>query len=83
MTGRGPWGAGPPDPLGLAVGAYSAAFPRHRLPALPGRAGGLGGEAVEVAVGMLRRAVAADEPLEPWAIMAALGVRPPPDGALR
>ncbi len=80
MTGRGPWGAGPPDPLGLAVGAYSAAFPRHRWPALPGRAGGLGGEA---AVGMLRRAVAADEPLEPWAIMAALGIRPPPDGALR
>jgi hypothetical protein len=32
---------------------------------------------------MLRRAVAADEPLEPWAIMAALGIRPPPDGALR
>ena len=35
MTGRGPWGAGPPDPLGLAVGAYSAAFPPTGCPPCP------------------------------------------------
>ena len=70
-----------PDPLAAALDRCSAAFPEARLPCLRGSggAGGLGGEALEVAVGMLRRAVATDEPLDPWAVMAALGIRRPPD----
>ncbi len=81
MTHPAPWESGPPDPLTLATEAYSIAFPRRGLPFLRGigGAGGLGGEAVEVAVVMLRRAVATDEPLDPRAIMAALGTRRPPD----
>ncbi len=78
MTHPAPWESGPPDPPTLAIEAYSIAFPRRGLPFLRG-AGGLGGEAVEVAVVMLRRAVATDEPLDPRAIMAALGTRRPPD----
>ncbi len=58
---------------------YSAAFPGRELPVLRG-IGGRGGEAFEVAVVMLCRAVATDEPLDPWAVMAALGVRRPPGG---
>jgi hypothetical protein len=71
-----------PDPLAAALDRYRAAFPEAGLPHLRGigSAGGLGGEALEVAVGMLRRAVATHEPLDPWAIMAALGIRRPPDG---
>ncbi len=72
------------DPLEAALNRYSAAFPWQKLPVLhgiggAGGAGGHGGEAFEVAVGMLRRAVAMDEPLDPWAIMAALGIRRPPN----
>jgi hypothetical protein len=69
------------DPLEAALNRYSATFPRQRLPVLHGigSAGGHGGEAFEVAVGMLHRAVATNEPLDPWAIMAALGIRRPPD----
>ncbi len=72
----------PLDALAAALDRCSAAFPEARLPCLRriGSAGGLGGEALEVAVGMLRRAVVANEPLDPWAIMAALGIRRPPDG---
>jgi hypothetical protein len=68
-------------PLEAALNRYSAAFPRQRLPFLHGigGVGGYGGEALEVAVGMLHRAVATNEPLDPWAIMAALGIRRPPD----
>ena len=71
-----------PDPLAAALDRYSAAFPGARLPCLRGigGAGCAGGEALEVAVGMLRRAVATHEPLDSWAIMAALGIRRPPDG---
>ncbi len=70
------------DPLEAALNRYSTAFPRQRLPVLHGIGGaggaaGHGGEALEVAVGMLHRAVAANEPLDPWAIMAALGIRRP------
>ena len=70
------------DPLEAALNRYSAAFPWQKLPVLHGigGAGGHGGEALEVAVGMLQRAVATNEPLDPWAIMAALGIRRPPDG---
>ena len=77
MTRRGchPDGA---DPLEAALNRYSTAFPRQRLPVLHG-IGGHGGEALEVAVGMLHRAVATNEPLDPWAIMAALGIRRPPE----
>ena len=69
------------DPLEAALNRYSAAFPRQRLPFLHGigGVGGYGGEALEVAVGMLHRAVATNGPLDPWAIMAALGIRRPPD----
>ena len=69
-------------PLEAALDRYAAAFPRQRLPVVHGigGAGGHGGEALEVAVGMLHRAVATNEPLDPWAIMAALGMRRPPDG---
>ena len=80
MTRRGchPDGAGP---LEAALNRYSAAFPRQKAPVLHGigGAGGHGGEALEVAVVMLHRAVATNEPLDPWAIMAALGIRRPPD----
>ena len=70
------------DPLEAALNRYAAAFPGRELPVLRGigGAGGHGGEAIEVAVGMLHRAVATDEPLDPWAIMAALRLRRPPDG---
>ena len=70
------------DPLGAALNRYSAAFPWQRPPFLHG-IGGHGGEALEVAVGMPHRAVAANGPLDPWAITAALGVRRPPDGPVR
>ena len=68
-----------------AVARYRAKFGGAALPALPGvcGAGGPGGEAAQVAVGMLRRAAAADEPLDRWAVMAALGVGRPPDGPVR
>ena len=69
----------PDDLLEAAVRRYSAAFPGRELPVLQG-IGGRGGEAFEVAVVMLCRAVATDEPLDPWAVMAALGVRRPPGG---
>ena len=82
MTRPAPWRGGPPDRLALAIEAYSAAFPGRGLPFLRGigGAGGLGGEAVEVAVAMLCRAVATNEPLAPWAVMRALGVGRTPDG---
>ena len=72
----------PLDPLAAALDRYSAAFPQAQLPCLRGSggAGGPGGEALEVAVGTLRRAAATDEPLDPWAVMAELGIRRPPDG---
>ena len=67
-----------------AVDRYRAKFGAAALPALPvvGGAGGPGGEAVKVALGMLRRAVAHNEPLGRWAVMAALGIRRPPEGSL-
>ncbi len=71
-----------PAPFAAALDRYRAAFPEAGLPHLRGigGAGGPGSEALEVAVGMLRRAVATHEPLDPWAVMAALGIRRPPDG---
>ena len=70
------------DPLEAALNRYAAAFPGRELPVLRGigGAGGHGGEGLEVAVGMLDRAVATNEPLDPWVVMAALGIRRPPDG---
>ena len=50
-------------------------FPRG----IGGAGGRPGGEAVQGAVGMHHRAVATNEPLGRWAIMAALGIRRPPD----
>ena len=74
-----------PDLLEAALNRYAAVFPRQRAPVVHGigGAGGHGGEAFEVAVGMLHRAVATNEPLDPWAIMAALGMRRPPDAVGR
>jgi hypothetical protein len=73
----------PPGPFDAAVARYRAEFGGAALSALPGigGAGGPGGEAVEVAVGMLRRAVAHGEPLHRWAVMNALGVPRPSLGA--
>jgi hypothetical protein len=65
-----------------AVARYRDKFGGAALPVVPGvcGAGGPGGEAAQVAVGMLRRAAATDEPLDRWAVVAALGIRRPPDG---
>ena len=38
---------------------------------------------MELSVGMLRRAVAQNEPLDHWAVTAALDIRRPPDGLVK
>ncbi len=71
-----------PDLLRAALNRYRVAFPEREPPDLHGigSPGGFGGEAVEVAAEMLLRAVLRNEPLDPWSIKAALGIRRPPDG---
>ena len=68
-----------PDPLTLAIEAYSARFPGHGLPFLhpAGRS-----EGRWVAIGLLNRAVAAGRPLGDCAIARALGYRKPPEAAV-
>ena len=71
-----------PDLLRAALNRYRVAFPEKELPDLHGIGGPgeFGGEAVEVATEMLLRAVVRNEPLNPWSIKAALGLRrPSPD----
>ncbi len=69
-----------PDPLTLAIEAYSARFPGHGLPFLR-PAGSLEGR--EAATRLLRRAVATGRPLEERAVADAPGDRRPPEGARR
>ena len=66
-----------PDPLTLAIEAYSARFPRHGLPFLR-PAGSLEGR--EAAIRLLRRAVARGRPLGDRTVVDARGSRWPPEG---
>ena len=82
MTRRPPPPLDRPDLLQAALNRYRGAFPGEELPDLHGIGGPgeFGGEAVEVATEMLLRAVVRNEPLNPWSIKAALGLRrPSPD----
>ena len=78
MTRPDPWPGERPDPLTEAITAYSRAFPRHGLPFL--RPAG-SPEGRELAIRLLRRAVARGRPLHEWAVARAQGLRKPPEGA--
>lgn len=67
-----------PDSLGAAVDRYRDRFGGEALPHLFG----LPGDGERVAVAMLDYAVATGRPLAGWQIMAALGIREPPPGAV-
>ena len=74
---------GRPDPLEGALNRYSAAFPEAGpcpfLRGIGGAGGRPGGEAVQGTLGLRHRAVATNEPLGRWAIMAALDICRLPD----
>ncbi len=68
-----------PDPLTLAIEAYSARFPGHGLPFL--RPAG-SSEGRWVAIGLLNRAGATGRPPGDRAIARALGYRKPPEASV-